>query len=83
MIYINAKDAVVIRIKNICDERGIRLNELANISGITPSTIYSMTDNSRRDVSILTIKKICDGLDMTLGEFFQDSIFDNLEQEIK
>lgn len=79
----NAKDAVVKRIESICIKREIKLNELANISGITPSTIYSMTDSSRRDVSILTIKKICDGLDMTLSEFFNDSIFSSLEQEIK
>lgn len=79
----NAKDAVVKRIESICMKREIKLNELANISGITPSTIYSMTDSSRRDVSILTIKKICDGLDMTLSEFFNDSIFSSLEQEIK
>ena len=58
----NAKDAVVKRIISICKQRNIKLNELANISGITPSTIYSMTDESRRDISILTIKKICDGL---------------------
>ncbi len=79
----NAKDAVVQRINSICKDKGIKLNELANTSGITPSTIYSMTDTKRRDVSILTIKKICDGLDMTLGSFFQDEVFDNLEQEIK
>ncbi len=79
----NAKDAVVSRIKDICEQRNIKLNELANISGITPSTIYSMTDESRRDISILTIKKICDGLDISLTEFFNDSIFESLEQEIK
>lgn len=79
----NAKDAVVIRVKSICEKKGIKLNELANISGITPSTIYSMTDKTRRDVSIITIKKICDGLNITLGEFFQSPIFDSLEQEIK
>ena len=79
----NAKDAVVSRIIDICEQRNIKLNELANISGITPSTIYSMTDESRRDISILTIKKICDGLDISLTEFFNDSIFESLEQEIK
>lgn len=79
----NTKDAVVIRVKSICEKKGIKLNELANISGITPSTIYSMTDKTRRDVSIITIKKICDGLNITLGEFFQSPIFDSLEQEIK
>ena len=79
----NAKDAVVKRIISICKQRNIKLNELANISGITPSTIYSMTDESRRDISILTIKKICDGLDINLTEFFNDPVFKSLEQEIK
>jgi DNA-binding Xre family transcriptional regulator len=79
----NAKDAVVTRIKSICQQRNIKLNELANLSGITPSTVYSMTDSARRDISILTIKKLCDGLDITLTEFFNDPIFESLEQEIK
>jgi DNA-binding Xre family transcriptional regulator len=61
----------------------MRINELANVSGVTPSTAYSMMDKSRRDISIRTIKKFCDGLDITLGEFFSTEDFDNLEQEIK
>ncbi len=79
----NTKDVVVKRFKELCAERGIKINELANISGVTPSTAYSMMDDSRRDISILTIKKFCDGLDITLGEFFSTSEFDSLEQEIK
>lgn len=79
----SVKDAVANRFTEICAERNIRINELANISGVTPSTAYSMLDKNRRDVSIITIKKFCDGLDMTLGEFFSTSEFDNLEQEIK
>ncbi len=77
------KDIVVKRFKEICDERKIKINELANISGVTPSTAYSMFDESRRDISINTIKKFCDGLDITLGEFFSTPDFDNLEQEIQ
>lgn len=77
------KDAVVLRFQQICDQRGIKTNELANNSGVTPSTVYSMMDVSRRDLSIITIKKLCDGLDMTLGEFFSTPEFDDLEQEIK
>ena len=77
------KDAVVLRFQQICDQRGIKTNELANISGVTPSTVYSMMDAARRDLSIITIKKLCDGLDMTLGEFFSTPEFDALEQEIK
>lgn len=77
------KDVVAERFQNLCKERNIKINELANLSGITPSTAYSMMDKRRRDVSIVTIKKFCDGLDITLGEFFSSPEFDELEQEIK
>lgn len=79
----SVKDAVAYRFKQLCDERQIKINELAVRSGVTPSTAYSMMDSSRRDVSIVTIKKFCDGLDITLSEFFTTSDFDSLEQEIK
>ena len=77
------KDAVVQRFQQLCEQRGIKTNELATRSGVTPSTVYSMMDNSRRDLSIITIKKLCDGLDITLGEFFSTPDFDALEQEIQ
>lgn len=76
------KDAVVLRFKEICKERNIKYNELATRSGVTPSTAYSMMDEKRRDISITTIKKFCDGLDMTLPDFFNADIFNDLEQEI-
>mgnify|MGYP004462806727 CR=1 FL=1 len=76
------KQAVAIRFKQICQERLIAPNELANKSGVTPSTVYSMLEESRKDVGITTIKKLCDGLDITLGEFFTADIFEQLEQEI-
>ena len=79
----SVKDVVSERFKKLCEERNIKINELANISGVTPSTAYSMMNKSRRDVSITTIKKFCDGLEITLGEFFSTPEFDNLEQEIK
>ena len=50
---------------------------------VTPSTVYSMLDPSRQRVSIATIKKLCDGLDITLGQFFSCALFDELEQEIQ
>ena len=77
------KDAIVERFMELCVEKGIKINELATLSGVTPSTAYSMMDKSRRDISIRTIKKFCDGLEITLGEFFSTREFDNLEQEIK
>ena len=79
----NVKDAVAKRFEEVCRQRNIKINELANISGVTPSTAYSMLDKSRRDVSITTIKKFCDGLEISLGEFFSTDEFDNLEQEIR
>ena len=79
----SVKDAVVERFKKLCEERKITVNELANISGVTPSTAYSMMDVNRRDISIITIKKFCDGLEITLGEFFSVAEFDSLEQEIE
>ena len=79
----SVKDAVVNRFEELLRQRNIKVNDFANISGVTPSTAYSMFDKSRRDVSITTIKKFCDGLDITLGEFFSTPEFDNLEQEIK
>lgn len=77
------KDAVVQRFKQLCNERGIKTNELANLSGVTPSTVYSMMDSKRRDLSIITIKKLCDGLDVSLGDFFSAPEFDTLEQELQ
>lgn len=79
----NVKDVVANRFTELCDTKNIRPNELANLSGVTPSTLYSMLDQNRRDVSISTIKKLCDGLNITLGEFFSNSAFDKLEQEIR
>ena len=79
----SVKDAVAERFRTLCRERGIRPNELANSAGVTPSTVYSLLDERRRDVSVLTVKKLCDGLDITLGEFFSTPEFDSLEQEIK
>lgn len=79
----SVKDAVVNRFQHLCTARNIAVNELANLSGVTPSTAYSMMDSSRRDISITTIKKFCDGLDISLGEFFSSPEFDGLEQEIK
>jgi len=79
----SVKDAVVSRFQEICQQRGIKPNELANLSGVTPSTVYSMMDSNRRDLSIITIKKLCDGLGITLGDFFSTRDFDFLEQELK
>jgi len=78
----SVKEAVLKRINEICNERGIAVNKLANLSGITPSTVYSVFDIERKDIGIVLIKKICDGLEITLQDFFTSEIFDSLEQEL-
>ena len=79
----SAKEAVVARFQELCIKHNIRINELAVRSGVTPSTAYSMFDATRKDVSILTIKKLCDGLEISLKDFFDSDLFADLEQEIR
>ena len=79
----NTKEAVAKRILQLCDERHIAVNALANISGIAPSTVYSMLNEKSQNPGVVSIKKICDGLNITVRQFFDSSLFDDLEQEIK
>ena len=76
------KEAIVKRFQQLCQERNIKYNELANLSGVTPSTVYSMMDERRKDVSAITVKKLCDGLGISVSQFYNDPIFESLEQEI-
>ncbi len=76
------KEAVISRINEICNDKGMAVNKLANLSGITPSTVYSVFNSDRKDVGIVLIKKICDGLEITLEEFFSSDLFSSLEQEL-
>ena len=79
----NTKEAIANRILQLCDKRHIAVNELANISGVSPSTVYSILNEKSQNPGAVTIKKLCDGLGITLGEFFNTPEFDALEQEIK
>ncbi|MBR5569558.1 MAG: helix-turn-helix transcriptional regulator [Oscillospiraceae bacterium] len=79
----SVKDAVSKRFLELCQQKGIKINQLAYRSGVTPSTAYSMIDPKRRDISIVTIKKFCDGLEISLEEFFSGEVFSSLDQEIK
>ena len=79
----NTKEAVAQRILDLCAERNIAINALALTSGVSPSTIYSMLNEKSKNPGIVSLKKICDGLGITLGEFFSTPEFDGLEQEIK
>ena len=77
------KEAIVKRFQQLCRERSIKYNELATLSGVTPSTVYSMMDSRRKDVSAVTVKKLCDGLGISIPDFFNDPLFDYLELEIQ
>lgn len=79
----NTKEAVARRILQLCDERHIAVNALAGISGVSPSTVYSMLNEKSQNPGVVSIKKLCDGLGITLGEFFNTPEFDALEQEIQ
>ena len=79
----NVKEAVEKRIIELCNERDIAINALANIAGVSPSTVYSMLNEKSKNPGVASIKKICDGLDISIREFFDSELFDGLEQEIK
>lgn len=75
--------AVRNRILELCGERGISINKLATISALPPSSIKNILYGKSQNLKLITIKMICDGLDITLGEFFSTPEFDSLEQELK
>ena len=71
------------RIQNLCKERHITLNKLSIICGITQSTLNNIVGGRNKGVTVSTIQKICDGLEITILDFFNDPLFTDLEQEIK
>ena len=77
------KEAVARRILNLCEERHIAINALAAMSGVSPSTIYSMLNEKSKNPGVVSIKKLCDGLEISVREFFNCELFDDLEQEIQ
>lgn len=77
------KEAIAYRIHALCEERGHNPSSLAYLCGMDRSTIYSILGEKSQSPEVATIKKICDGLEITLGEFFSTSEFDALEQEIR
>ena len=77
------KEAVAQRIIDLCAERNIAVNALANISGVSPSTVYSMLNAKSKNPGVVSIKKLCDGLEISVRELFDCPLFDETEQEIK
>ncbi len=78
----NTRETVAARIRELCDERKITPNGLSNISAVPQATIKSILNGESQNPGIVTIKKLCDGFEITLGEFFSTPEFDGLEQEI-
>lgn len=79
----NIGEAVRLRILELCEQKHITVNKLSTICGITQSTLSNITSGRNNSTTISTIKKICDGLEISVIEFFSSELFENLEQEIK
>ena len=79
----NIGEAVRDRILELCREHDISINKLSSISGITQSTVNNIVSGRNYSATISTIKKLCDGLGITIQDFFQSDLFNDLEQEIK
>ena len=76
-------DLVVKRIYELCEERDITPNALSYMAGISQSTVKSILNGESKNPGIVTIKKLCDGLDISIIDFFNTEEFKNSEQEIK
>lgn len=76
-------DAIKNRILGLCEEHNLTINGLTELSALPPSSLKNILYGKSKNPQILTIKVICDGLGITLGEFFSTTEFDNLEQEIE
>lgn len=79
----NIGEAVRLRILELCKEHNLSVNKLATICGITQSTLNNIVSGRNNSTTVSTIKKICDGLNISVSKFFSAEIFDLLEQEIK
>ena len=75
--------AVKERLSELCDSNNLAYNALARRSGVHPSTVKGIINGASKNPGIVTIKKLCDGLEISLIEFFDTDTFHNLEQEIR
>ena len=83
MIPVNVGEAVKERILQLCNERDISINKLSSLSGVTQSTVNNIVSGRNHSATVSTVKKLCDGLGITIEEFFNSELFRELEQEIK
>jgi len=80
---LNIGEAVKLRILELCTKNHITVNKLSTISGLTQSTLNNIVSGRNNSATVSTIKKICDGLEISILDFFSSDLFKNLEQEIK
>lgn len=76
-------EAAKLRILNLCKQRDISVNRLCTMSGVTQSTLNNLISGRNNSVTLATIKKLCDGLDISVIEFFESEEFRDLEQELR
>ncbi len=79
----DTREAIVKRILELCREKNITINKLCSKAGATQSTVNDIVNGITKNPGAVTIKKLCDGLEISLREFYNTDLFDNLEQEIK
>ncbi len=83
VIPINIGEAVKQRILELCQQQNLSINKLSSISGVTQSTVNNIVSGRNHSTTVSTIQKLCDGLGITIEEFFHSHLFRNVEQEIK
>lgn len=77
------QEALVARIYELCKERGLTINGLSTLSAVPPSTLKNIIYGISKNPGVVTIKILCDAFEITLAEFFDTDLFNNLEQEIE
>ena len=77
------REMVAYRIRQLCREQGLTPNGISNIAGVPQATVKSILNGESKNPGIVTIKKLCDGFGVTLGDFFSTPEFDSLDQEIQ
>ena len=76
-------EAITKRLLELCGERGLTINKLCTLSGVTQSTVSDIVNRNTSNTGIATIKKLCDGLEISIRAFFDSPLFDDLEQELR
>ena len=79
----DTREAIARRIRELCRQRGITPNGLATTSAVPQATIKSILNGESKNPGAVTIKKLCDGFDISVRTFFDSPLFDDLEQEVR